>query len=566
MSRNQMLCDAMKIPVSELIVKYMERLGIEFVFGMPGAHIQPVYDSLYHSRVKTVLAKHEQGAAFMACGCTRASGKISACITTAGPGATNLVTGIANAYADRQPILVITGETSTHIFGKGGLQESSGEGGSIDQGELFKSITRYRKVIERTDYLANVLNQASKVLLSPNSGPVLLCLPFNVQQELVDADLLDRVDTARPDPAATENVRSIDALTGLILEARNPVIVAGYGCIKSGAQAQVSELSHSLNIPVTSSMKGKGVISEQSALSLGSLGVTSTGYAYKYIVENADAIIFLGAGFNERTSYLWDATLLHNKKIAQVDSNPEQIDKVFKADVAVTGDIKSTLKGVLRKLDAQGVNRQAVRKQIAANDPVARRDAGSSKIFSAGFALIESFFRRLEKHFPRDLVVFDDNLIFAQNFFNVSSENRFYPNSGISSLGHAIPAAIGARFAEHKPTIAIIGDGGFQMCCMELMTAVNYRLPLTVVMFNNSSMGLIRKNQYQSYGQRYIDCEFENPDYALLAKSFGIEYRHVETEADLDELFADTDFSAAINLVEIMLDKDAFPNYNSLRK
>jgi acetolactate synthase-1/2/3 large subunit len=566
MSRNQKLCDAMKIPVSELIVKYMERLGIEFIFGMPGAHIQPVYDSLYHSSIKTVLAKHEQGAAFMACGCARASGKIAACITTAGPGATNLVTGIANAYADRQPILVITGETSTHIFGKGGLQESSGEGGSIDQAELFKSITRYRKVIERTDYLANVLNRASKVLLSPNSGPVLLCLPFNVQQELVDADLLDRVDTERPDPAATENVRSIDALTGLILEARNPVIVAGYGCIKSGAQAQVSELSSSLNIPVTSSMKGKGVISEQSALSLGSLGVTSTGYAYKYIVENADAIIFLGAGFNERTSYLWDATLLHNKKIAQVDSNPEQIDKVFKADVAVTGDIKSTLKGVLRKLDAQGVNRQAVRKQIAANDPVARRDVGSSKIFSAGFDLVESFFRRLEQHFPRDLVVFDDNLIFAQNFFNVSSENRFYPNSGISSLGHAIPAAIGARFAEHKPTLAIIGDGGFQMCCMELMTAVNYRLPVTVVMFNNSSMGLIRKNQYQSYGQRYIDCEFVNPDYALLAKSFGIEYQRVATEADLDRLFADTDFTAAINLVEIMLDKDAFPNYNSLRK
>jgi acetolactate synthase-1/2/3 large subunit len=476
------------------------------------------------------------------------------------------VTGIANAYADRQPILVITGETSTHIFGKGGLQESSGEGGSIDQDELFKSLTRYRKVIERTDYLANVLNQASKVLLSPNSGPVLLCLPFNVQQELVDADLLDHVDTERPDPAAHENTRAIDALTGLILEARNPVIVAGYGCIKSGAQAQVTELSDSLNIPVTSSMKGKGVISEQSALSLGSLGVTSTGYAYQYIVKNADAIIFLGAGFNERTSYLWDADLLHNKKIAQVDSNPEQIGKVFKADVAVTGDIKSTLKGVLRKLDARGVNRQAIRKQIAANDPVARHDVGSSKIFSAGFTLVESFFRRLEKHFPGDLLVFDDNLIFAQNFFNVSSENRFYPNSGISSLGHAIPAAIGARFAVHKPTMAIIGDGGFQMCCMELMTAVNYRLPLTVVMFNNSSMGLIRKNQFQSYGQRYIDCEFQNPDYALLARSFGIEHRCVATEDDLDRLFAETDFTDAINLVEIMLDKDAFPNYNSLRK
>jgi len=555
----------MKIPVSELIVKYMERLGIEYIFGMPGAHILPVYDSLYHSSVKTVLAKHEQGAAFMACGCARASDRISACITTAGPGATNLVTGIANAYADRQPILVITGETSTHIFGKGGLQESSGEGGSIDQDELFKSITRYRKVVERTDYLANVLNQASKVLLSPNSGPVLLSIPFNVQKEMVAADLLDHVVTERPNYAAAGNTRSIDALTGLILEACNPVIVAGYGCIKSGAQQQVSELSNSLNIPVTSSMKGKGVISEQSALSLGSLGVTSTGYAYQYIVENADAIIFLGAGFNERTSYLWDDALLKNKKIAQVDSNPEQIDKVFKADVAITGDIKSTLSGVLKSMDAQGVDRQAVRKQIAANDPVTKRDVGSSKIFSSGFALVESFYKRLEKHFPQDLVVFDDNLIYAQSFFNVASGNRFYPNSGVSSLGHAIPAAIGARFAEHKPTIAIIGDGGFQMCCMELMTAVNYMLPITVVMFNNSTMGLIRKNQYQSYDQRYIDCDFVNPDYALLAQSFGIGYQRVETEADLDRMFEDTDFSTAINLVEIMLDKDAFPNYNSLR-
>jgi acetolactate synthase-1/2/3 large subunit len=554
----------MKIPVSELLVRYMERLGIETIFGMPGAHILPVYDSLYSSSVKTVLAKHEQGAAFMACGYARASGKIGACITTAGPGATNLVTGIANAYADRQPILILTGETSTHIFGKGGLQESTGEGGSIDQDELFKSITRYRKVIERTDYLANVLNRTSKVLLSPNSGPVLLCIPFNVQKELVDEDLLDQVHTQQSEPESG-NSRAIDALTGLILEARNPVIVAGYGCIRSGAQAQVSELSESLNIPVTSSMKGKGVISEQSALSLGSLGVTSTGYAYKYIIDNADAIIFLGAGFNERTSYLWDASLLHNKKIAQVDSNPEQIDKVFKSDVAVTGDIKSTLNGVLSTLDAQGVDRQAARKQIAVNDPVSQRDAGSSKIFESGFALVEGFYKRLEQHFPQDLVVFDDNMIFAQSFFNVASGNRFYPNSGVSSLGHAIPAAIGARFAEGKPTLAILGDGGFQMCCMELMTAVNYDLPITVVMFNNSTMGLIRKNQYQSYQQRYLDCDFVNPDYALLAQSFGIGFQHVESEADLDRLFAETDFSNSSTLVEIMIDKDAFPNYNSLR-
>jgi acetolactate synthase-1/2/3 large subunit len=555
----------MKIQVSELIVRYLERLGIEYIFGMPGAHILPVYDSLYHSSVKSVLAKHEQGAAFMACGYARASGGLSACITTAGPGATNLVTGIASAYVDKQPILVITGETSTHIFGKGGLQESSGEGGSIDQGLLFQGITRYHKVVERTDYLANVLNQASKALFAASPGPVLLSFPFNVQKELVDEAVLDHVLTAKPEYVLGENIRSINALTNMILEARNPVIVAGYGCIQSGAQALVSELSDTLNIPVTTSMKGKGVISEQSALSLGSLGVTSTGYAYRYIVDNADAIIFLGAGFNERTSYLWDKDLLENKKIAQIDSNPEQIEKVFRADVAITADIKSALSGVLKCLDAQGVDRAAVGKQIAANDPVEKRDAGTSEIFQSGFALVEKFFKRLEKKFVQDLVVFDDNMIFAQNFFNVTTGNRFYPNSGISALGHAIPAAIGARFAEDRPTIAIIGDGGFQMCCMELMTAVNYGLPVTVVMFNNSTMGLIRKNQFQGYGQRFIDCDFANPDYGLLAKSFGIEFQHVESEADLDRVFAETDFVAGTTLIEIMLDREIFPNYSSRR-
>ncbi len=555
----------MKIQVSELIVRYLEKLGIEYIFGMPGAHILPVYDSLYHSGVKSVLVKHEQGAAFMACGYARASGGLSACITTAGPGATNLVTGIASAYVDKQPILVITGETSTHIFGKGGLQESSGEGGSIDQGMLFQGITRYHKVVERTDYLANVLNQASKALFADSPGPVLLSFPFNVQKELVDADLLDQVMTEKPAYVMYENLESISALTNMILEARNPVIVAGYGCIKSGAQALVSELSDSLNIPVTSSMKGKGVISEQSALSLGSLGVTSTGYAYRYIVDNADVIIFLGAGFNERTSYLWDRELLENKKIAQIDSNPEQIEKVFKADVAIIADIKSALSGVLQRLDAQGVDRATLRKQIAANDPVEKRDAGTSEIFQSGFALVEKFFKRLEKKFVQDLVVFDDNMIFAQNFFNVATGNRFYPNSGISALGHAIPAAIGARFAENRPTIAIIGDGGFQMCCMELMTAVNYELPLTVVMFNNSTMGLIRKNQHQGYAQRFIDCDFVNPDYGLLAASLGIGFQHVESEADIDRVFEETDFVAGTTLIEIMLDREIFPNYNSRR-
>ena len=556
----------MKITVGELIVKYMERLGIETIFGMPGAHILPVYNSLYDSGIQAVLAKHEQGAAFMAGGYAKASGKISACITTAGPGATNLVTGIANAYADKQPILIITGETATHIFGKGGLQESSGEGGSIDQSALFKSITKYNKIIERTDYLAQVLNQASKILLSSNPGPVLLSFPFNVQKEMVDADILHSIKTKRRVYAVDKNSPPVEALATQISEATRPVIVAGYGCIKSGAQQVVSQLSESINIPVATSLKGKGVIGDQAELSLGSLGVTSDGRAYRYIVENADLVIFLGAGFNERTSYLWDQKLLHNKKVAQIDSDPAQLEKVFEADVAIHGDIKEVLAGVLSNLSQKGLQK----KELTGIQPRVNgqgMDNGESyaSLSRAKFALVEKFYSELEIKFPQNAMFFDDNIIFAQNFFNVSSSNRYFPNSGISSLGHAIPAAIGARFSVDKPTFAILGDGGFQMCCMEIMTAVNYNIPLNIVVFNNSTMGLIRKNQSQLYDERFINCDFINPDFAYLARSFGINHAKITTDAHVNDLFANSDLVNSINLIEIVIDKNAFPNYRSGR-
>lgn len=557
----------MQIPVSELIVKYMEHLGIEYIFGMPGAHILPVYDSLYDSNIRAILAKHEQGASFMAGGYARASGKIGACITTAGPGATNLVTGIANAYADKQPLLVITGETSTHIFGKGGLQESSGEGGSIDQDTLFKGITKYNKIVERTDYLANVLNRASNILLSPNSGPVLLSFPYNVQKELVDDSLLEHIKAERRNSSISAKAQQLNDFLEHLQQAKKPVIIAGYGCIQSGAQNAVAELSELMHIPVTTSLKGKGIISEDSPYSLGSLGVTSYSNAYQYIREQSDLLIFLGSGFNERTSYLWDKELMDNKRIVQIDIDEEQLEKVFKADLAIYADIKDVISDVLLHIKAsdeipdKSVNTAAALKTLEENN---QTDSNAGE-FQSRFPLIELFFSRLEKQFPENIQIFDDNIIFAQNFFNVSNRNRYYPNSGISSLGQAIPAAIGARFIEHKPTFAILGDGGFQMCCMEIMTAVNYDLPLNIVMFNNATMGLIRKNQSQQYNQRYINCDFVNPDYEALAKSFSIHYRLVKEAADLDALFARTHFTDAINLIEIVIDKNTFPNYISKR-
>ena len=560
----------MKISVSELLVRFLERLGIRCIFGIPGSHILPVYDGLYDSSIKSVLAKHEQAAAFMACGHALHTGGIGACITTAGPGATNLVTGIANAYADSLPVIAITGEAPTYMFGKGGLQESSGEGGSVDQVALFAGITRYHKLIERTDYLASVLTQAARYLTSYNPGPVVLSIPFNLQKELVDAEMLDQIGFGHEPDEPLVASRHIEKSLALIGQSRRPLIIAGHGCIRAGAEQPLRQLSRRLNIPVTSSLKGKGAIDERSPLSLGSLGVTSGGHALRYLEQEADLVLVLGAGFNERTSYVWDKFLLAGKALIQVDNDPQQLEKVFKADLAIQADLGAYL---------QALDGAAERQGIAAKEPVdvtgfvadvqARMDSAGETIFNDRFDHVKALYRWLEKRFPDGLVMFDDNIVFAQNFFRVSDKDRFYPNTGISSLGQAVPAAIGARFAPDfdisRPVFAVIGDGGFQMCAMEVMTAVNYQLPLNIVLFNNDTMGLIRKNQHQHYRDRFIDCDFVNPDYATLARAFGIGHVLLDSSQDLDEALGGLDFLHGINLVEVRIDQDAYPNYSSRR-
>jgi acetolactate synthase-1/2/3 large subunit len=321
---------------------------------------------------------------------------------------------------------------------------------------------------------------------------------------------------------------------------------------------------------VATSLKGKGVVAEGSELALGSLGVTSRGDARDYIERHADLLIFLGAGFNERTSYLWDERLLDGKHVVQVDRDAAQLGRVFCPDVAILGDIREVvddLTAELRRLRVEpksltDLKNHRYRQRDGGPDPGRPEVAEPPRAFD----LIGDFYDALARRFPRDAIVFDDNIVFAQRYFDVSDGNHYFPNSGISSLGHAIPAAIGARFhAKESPLFAILGDGGFQMCCMEIMTAVNYDLALNVVVINNATMGLIRKNQFQLYGERYIDCDFVNPDFAALAAAFGISHYRINDNDAIDRLFADADLQGSINLIEIPLDKHAFPNYLSAR-
>ena len=549
----------MDIRVSALLVQYIERLGTEYVFGIPGAHILPVYDALYNSPVKSVLVKHEQGAAFMAGGYARVSGKAGVCIATAGPGATNLVTGLANAHMDNLPVLALTGETPTYSFGKGALQETSGEGSCINQHDLFRGITKYNSLVQRTDYLLTVLRKTTGILLSKNPGPVLLSFPYNILKETVDRSLLDHIDF-HADPSSAGVFFPPDKLLSLINHADYPVVIAGYGSIAAGAEEAISEFCLRSHIPITTTLKARGIVPETADLSLGVLGITSHELPFRYISEKADLLIIAGASFGERTSYNWNDELIKGKKIIQIDNNRHHLNKVFTADLALEADVKKVFSHLKEKAGASMIKPKDPKEVLAYKSKYTKHDAGNN-----GFMLVSNFLNMLNDHFKGDVLIFDDNIIYMQRFCHVLKSRSYFPNSGLSSLGHAVPAAIGAKLATEKPAVALLGDGGFQMCCMEIMTAVNYNIPLTIVLLNNASLGLVRKNQFYNYAGRFIASEFINPDYGKLAESFGIEHFRVASLPDAERVLQAADFRNRINLIELILDKDEFPQYSSGR-
>jgi acetolactate synthase-1/2/3 large subunit len=546
----------MGITVSKFIVKYLEGLGTEYIFGIPGAHILPVYDALLDSAITSVLTKHEQGAAFMAGGYARHSGNVGSCIATAGPGATNLVTGLANAYMDRLPVIAFTGETPTYSFGKGALQESSGQGHSINQNYIFKGITKYHTIVQRTDYILKIFRNVTKILLSKNPGPVLLSFPYNVLKETIDENILNEIRFSFISKQEHDDHFPSKEILSMISGANYPVIIAGHGSISSRSEQLIAEFCSKTRIPLATTLKARGIIPESSDLCLGVLGITSNELAQRYISEKADLLIFAGASFGERTSYNWDQKLLKGKTIIQIDHIEKQLNKVFQADLALYADVKAFF---------EMLNTEQILPKDSEDVKKYRSRYANHDVKDNEFLLISHFLRNLNRFFEGNVSIFDDNIIYMQRFCEILSSRSYFPNSGLSSLGHAIPAAIGAKLSTSRPVISIIGDGGFQMCCMEIMTAVNYQIPFTVIMLNNGTLGLVRKNQFYNYGGRFIASDFTNPDFSKLAESFNIHYYRVSSTSEADRIFQLVDFQNNINLIDVILDKDEFPKYSSGR-
>jgi len=351
-----------------------------------------------------------------------------------------------------------------------------------------------------------------------------------------------------------------DNIVSLVNNSVHPVVVAGFGAIAADAEEAISNFCIHTNIPIATTLKARGILPETSPLSLGVLGITSNELAFKYITEKADLLIIAGASFGERTSYNWNDELIQGKKIIQIDTNEEHLNKVFTADIALNTDVEKVFSFLSINAGTQIISPKDPKEVIHYKSKYLNQDTRDNE-----FLLVSHFLNMLNDHFKGDVAVFDDNIIYMQRFCPVLKSRSYFPNSGISSLGHAVPAAIGAKFSTEKPVIALLGDGGFQMCCMEIMTAVNYNIPLTIILLNNASLGLVRKNQLYNYAGRFIASEFINPDYGKLAESFNIAYFRVASPADAESIFKTADFGNEINLVELILDKDEFPKYSSGR-
>ncbi len=540
---------------SRALVRALEREGVDVVFGIPGGAIMPVYDELLNSNIRHILARHEQSAAHMADGYARASGRVGVCMATSGPGATNLLTGVATAYMDSTPLVAITGQVATYMMARDAFQE-------IDAVGIYTHVTKYSFELTRPSDVPYVVRAAFYLASTGRTGPVHIDVPKDVQTGEAEMVFPDRVEVrgyrpyVPPDPAAV--ARALD----MLLESERPVILAGGGVIKSGAHDYLLQLAESAMIPVATTLMGKGAIPEDHPLSLGPVGMHGTVQANKLINE-ADLILAIGVRFSDRTT-MEVRGFAPDAKIVHFDVDPTEVGKNVKVHHAVTGDLRTSL-GLLLTMfreRARTGNWGAWRRRV--NEVLSEwRDAivGVKSEFSPPYIL-----RIMRELLPPDSIVTTEvgqNQMWAELYFKVLRPRTFITSGGLGTMGFGFPAAIGAKVARPDvPVVDIAGDGSFMMTMNSLATSVDEKIPVIVVILNNSSLGMVAQWQRLFYNRRYAATIFgSNPDFVKLAESFGAEGVRVYSLDEFRSAFKDALRNDVTTVIDVPIhpEEDVFP-------
>ncbi len=506
---------------ADIVIDVLIEEGVDTVFGLPGGAIMEVYDALFDAPLRNILARHEQAAAHMADGYARATGKVGVVLATSGPGATNLVTGLATAHMDSVPIVAITGQVPRNYIGTDAFQEADVVG-------ITRPITKHNFLVTDIKDLALILREAFYLARTGRPGPVLVDIPKDITQQVYDYKMptLKDVEDALPGykPHYEGNPVQIKRAAELIRKAKRPVLYVGGGVIIGNASEELRELAELTRIPVATTNMGKGAFDENHPLALHMLGMHGTYYA-NMAVYNCDLLIAVGARFDDRVTGKIDE-FAPEAKIIHIDIDPASISKNIHVDIPIVGDVKNVLRKLLKELKKKPVEwvkaRESWLKQIEKwreKHPLTYQQ--SDKIIKPQYVIEEIY--NITKGEAIISAGVGQHQMWAAMFYKYQFPRQFLNSGGLGTMGYGFPAAVGAKLGKPDKTVfAIEGDGSFVMNMQDVITAVQYRVPVKIAIINNEFLGMVRQWQQLFYDSRYSSvCLAVHPDFVKLAEAMG---------------------------------------------
>ncbi|OHB32943.1 MAG: acetolactate synthase, large subunit, biosynthetic type [Desulfuromonadaceae bacterium GWC2_58_13] len=510
----------MKKTGSQILLECLTLEGVDTIFGYPGGTVINIYDDLMDSPIKHILTRHEQAAVHAADGYARATGKVGVALATSGPGATNTITGIATAYMDSIPLVIITGQVPTALIGNDAFQEADVIG-------ITRPVTKHNYLVKDVKDLARILKQAFYIARTGRPGPVLVDLPKDVQMATAEFSYPDTVELRGYKPTFSGNARQVEKAAKMILAARKPVIYVGGGVVLSNSSDELKQFAELVQAPVTTTLMAMSSFPKKHPLSLGMLGMHGTYYA-NMAVTNSDLLIAVGARFDDRVTGKI-ATFAPHAKIIHIDIDPTSIKKNVRVDLPIVGDLKDVLQTLVKKLG----ERQELIAAMVDETTGWRKEIDNWKeqhpmSYTASKTIIKPQYviEKIRELTNDDAIITTEvgqHQMWTAQFFDFSQPRTFLSSGGLGTMGYGLPAALGAQAAfPERQVIDVSGDGSFQMNSQELATLVQYRLPVKIVILNNNFLGMVRQWQQLFFHKRYSQTCMELPiDFVKLAEAYG---------------------------------------------
>jgi acetolactate synthase I/II/III large subunit len=542
---------------SEALIKALEKEGVDVVFGLPGGANLPIYDALVDANLRHILVRHEQSAAHMADGYARIKRKAGVCFATSGPGATNLITGIATAYADSSPMIAVTGQVPLAMIGKDAFQETDIIG-------VANPCTKYAFQPRAATEIPDTVKKAFYIAESGRPGPVLIDIPKDVQQAREDVFFPELIKVRGYNPIVDADLSQLERAVQTMLKAERPIIMAGGGVILSGAFSELQAMAELLMAPVVTTFKGKGSFPENHPLAMGPIGMHGHPEANKIIIE-ADCIVAVGARFSDRSVGRFDEfgkgmTIIH------LDVDPAEIGKNKAADIAVVGDVKASLRTAVKMLAKHKVVKRS------SDDPWLKRRkelvdyyADTIKDYPRELTAKKAL-KKLREVLPSDAIVTTEVgqcQMWASLHFDVISPGTFFSSTGLGTMGFGFPASIGAKAAKSQSTVVdIAGDGSFNMTENSLAVSVLEKLPVIVFLMNNYMLGMVAQWQRTFYKRRYMGVHQQScPDYVKLAEAYGAQGIRAQSMEELERAIRKALTNDVATVIDIAIDpeEDVYP-------